>query len=140
MVGIRGNVDTASLHYILRDHDRAKLEERKAVIQEVAESLEKLYPGIKIDVTLHDDYRNMKEVLDVHPEAVEKATAAFKSLGIKPVYPPIRGGTDGATFSFKGCPTPNLGTGSYNHHGRFEYLSVPEFDQMIEIVKTILKA
>ena len=138
LVGIKGNVDTASLHYILRDHDRAMLEKRKAVIREAAESFEKLYPGIKIDVTIKDDYRNMKEVLDVHPEAVEKATAAFKSLGIKPVYPPIRGGTDGATFSFKGCPTPNLGTGSYNHHGRFEYLSVPEFDQMIEIVKTML--
>ncbi len=140
LVGIKGNVDTASLHYILRDHDRAILEKRKAKIAEVAATLEKEYPGIKIDVSIQDDYRNMKEILDVHPEAVEKATAAFKSLGIEPVYPPIRGGTDGATFSFKGCPTPNLGTGSYNHHGRFEYLSVSEFETMIKIVKTILQA
>ena len=80
----------------------------------------------------------MKEVLDKHPEAIKTAKEAFARLGLTPTFPPIRGGTDGATFSFKGCPTPNLGTGSYNHHGRFEYLSVKEFNTMIEIVKEIM--
>ena len=80
----------------------------------------------------------MQEVLDEHPEAVEQAKKAFAALSIEPIFPPIRGGTDGATFSFLGCPTPNLGTGSYNHHGRFEYLSVQEWEKMIEIAKKIL--
>ena len=77
--------------------------------------------------------------------ASDEATVApcadiLKKLGIPFIHDPIRGGTDGATFSFMGCPTPNLGTGSYNHHGRFEYLSVREFREMITIVKEIVKA
>ncbi len=82
----------------------------------------------------------MKEILDKDPRAVIHAKKVFKELGIDAVSLPVRGGTDGATFSFLGCPTPNLGTGSYNHHGRFEYLSLKDFNQMIEIVKVIVKA
>jgi len=91
-------------------------------------------------LTLKDDYRNMHEVFEKDPRAVIHADEVYASLGITPRHEPIRGGTDGATFSFMGCPTPNLGTGSYNHHGRFEYLSEKDFKQMIEICKAILKA
>jgi tripeptide aminopeptidase len=82
----------------------------------------------------------MKEVFDRDPRAVNRVKEVFEKLGITPKFNPIRGGTDGATFSFKGCPTPNLGTGSYNHHGRYEYLSVKEFNQMVRIVIAILAA
>lgn len=140
LVGMDGNVDLASLHYIIRDHDAKKLEEKKTWFEEAKKVLEAKHPGIEIELDIGNDYRNMKEVLDEHPEAVEKAKEAFAKLGVTPTFPPIRGGTDGATFSFKGCPTPNLGTGSYHHHGRFEYLCVEEFDWLIELVKTILKA
>ncbi|MBO8426266.1 MAG: peptidase T [Firmicutes bacterium] len=137
---IEGNVAEARLHYIIRNHDRKKLEEQKKEFMAAAKECMERFPGCEVSVSIKDEYRNMKEVLDEHPEAIEKATKAFKKLGLTPSYPPIRGGTDGATFSFKGCPTPNLGTGSYNHHGRYEFLSVSEFNLMIEIVKEILKA
>ena len=140
LVSVEGNVDSSTMHYIIRDHDRAKMEAMKEHFQKAKETLEKKYPKAKINVKITNQYRNMGEVFKDHPEAIQKAEKAYKSLGFEPIYVPIRGGTDGATFSFKGCPTPNLGTGSYNHHGRFEYLSVDEFNKMIKIVKTILKA
>ncbi|MDY6431032.1 MAG: peptidase T [Bacilli bacterium] len=135
-----GETGFAELHYILRNHDRAKLEEQKRDFFLAAKKIESIHYGCKVNVQIVDDYRNMKEVFDEHPEAILKAEEVFKRLNLKPWYNPIRGGTDGATFSFKGCPTPNLGTGSYNHHGRYEYLSISEFNKMIEIVKEIVKA
>ena len=140
LVQVSGTVDSAKLHYIIRNHSREELEIQKKEFEEAAKKIQELYPTAKVHLTIGDDYRNMGEVFKEHPEAVDKAVEAFRALGYEPVFPPIRGGTDGATFSFKGCPTPNLGTGSYNHHGRFEYLSVKEFNIMIEIVKQIVKA
>ena len=87
---------------------------------------------------VENNYRNMREVIDQHPEVLEAAFKGYKRVGIEPKIDPIRGGTDGAGFSFMGCPCPNLGTGSYNHHGRFEYLDVSEFHQMIDLVVAIL--
>lgn len=140
LTSLNGNVDEAHMHYIIRHHEKEELIKMEDEMIQAMIDLRERYPAAKIDVTLGEDYRNMAEVFQKHPEAVEKAKKAFKSLGFFPVFPPIRGGTDGATFSFKGCPTPNLGTGSYNHHGRYEYLSVTEFYNMIEIVKEIMKA
>ena len=137
---IEGEVDHAELHYIIRNHDRELLEEQKKEFHLAKEEVLKMFPKANIEIEIKDDYRNMLEVFEEHPEAIEKAKKAFAEMGISPRFVPIRGGTDGATFSFKGCPTPNLGTGSYNHHGRFEYLSVKEFETMIEIVNRILKA
>lgn len=137
---ISGGCDNATMRYIIRNHSREELEKQKEEFRAAAREVEEKFPGCKVELDIGDDYRNMKEVLDAHPEAVEKAVAAFRVLGQEPVFQPIRGGTDGATFSFKGCPTPNLGTGSYNHHGRFEYLSVGEFNKMIELVREIVKA
>ncbi|MBQ4254691.1 MAG: peptidase T, partial [Bacilli bacterium] len=124
LVGMTGSVDYAEMHYIIRNHDLGKLEEQKEEFRKAREAALALFPSASIDLEIGDDYRNMKEVLDRNPEAIEKAKKAYEKLGIKIRFNPIRGGTDGATFSFKGCPTPNLGTGSYNHHGRFEYVSV----------------
>ena len=140
LVGIESGVDHAEMHYIIRNHDLKKLEEQKQEFFKAREEVLVKFPAANIDIEITDNYRNMKVILDEQPEAILQAEKAFKKLGIKLRYNPIRGGTDGATFSFKGCPTPNLGTGSYNHHGRFEYLSVREFNRMIEIIKEILKA
>jgi len=139
LISINGTVEEANMHYIIRNHDKFKLEEQKEEFIKAANLIKEKYPNAKIKVDIKDDYRNMKEILDKHPEAIETAKKAFEKLNITPCFPPIRGGTDGATFSFKGCPTPNLGTGSYNHHGRYEYLSIKEFNLMIEIVKEIMK-
>ena len=135
-----GDVSKAELHYIIRNHDKAKFEAQKKKFEEIKEFIEKKYPTAKIDLEIGNDYRNMKEIIDQDPRALNHAVETLKKMGIKPVYAPVRGGTDGATFSFHGCPTPNLGTGSYNHHSRYEFLSVRDFNQMIEIVKELVKA
>ncbi len=139
LVSIEGSVDKASLHYILRNHDGAKLEKQKEAFKKAVMKLSKKYPKAKVILDIKDDYRNMKEIFDKDPRAIEHAVKVYRSLGIEPNFSPIRGGTDGATFSFNGCPTPNLGTGSYHHHGRFEFLSVKEFHQMIDIVIALAK-
>ena len=135
-----GDVSKAELHYIIRNHDKAKFEAQKKKFLEIKEFIENKYPTAKIDLEMGDDYRNMKEIIDEDPRALNHAVEVFKKMGIEPVHAPVRGGTDGATFSFLGCPTPNLGTGSYNHHSRYEFLSVRDFNQMIEIVKELVKA
>ena len=135
-----GDVSKAELHYIIRNHDKEKFEAQKKKFLEIKEFIEKKYPTAKIGLEMGDDYRNMKEIIDEDPRALNHAVEVFKKMGIEPVHAPVRGGTDGATFSFLGCPTPNLGTGSYNHHSRYEFLSVRDFSQMIEIVKELVKA
>ena len=135
-----GDVSKAELHYIIRNHDKEKFEAQKKKFLEIKKFIEKKYPTAKIDLEMGDDYRNMKEIIDEDPRALNHAVEVFKKMGIEPVHAPVRGGTDGATFSFLGCPTPNLGTGSYNHHSRYEFLSVRDFNQMIEIVKELVKA
>lgn len=135
-----GDVSKAELHYIIRNHDKEKFEAQKKKFLEIKEFIEKKYPTAKIDLEMGDDYRNMKEIIDEDPRALNHAVEVFKKMGIEPVHAPVRGGTDGATFSFLGCPTPNLGTGSYNHHSRYEFLSVRDYNQMIEIVKELVKA
>jgi tripeptide aminopeptidase len=140
LMDLHGSCETATLRYIIRNHDAKKLEAQKQEFFHAKDVLEKKYPRAKIEVEIGDDYRNMKEVFDKDNRAVIHAEEVFAKLGIKIRHSPIRGGTDGATFSFKGCPTPNLGTGSYNHHGRYEYLSVRDFTKMIEIVTALIKA
>jgi tripeptide aminopeptidase len=117
-----------------------KLEHQKDEFINAQKVLSKKYPKAKINLVIKDDYRNMHEVFEKDPRAVEHADKVYAAMGVKVRHEPIRGGTDGATFSFLGCPTPNLGTGSYNHHGRFEYLSEKDFKQMIALTIAILKA
>jgi tripeptide aminopeptidase len=140
ITALNGTSEKATMRYIIRNHDVALLEKQKQEFVHAQETLAKKYLKAKIELEIHNDYRNMKEVFDKDPRAVEHAKNVFDKLGIAYRFEPIRGGTDGATFSFLGCPTPNLGTGSYNHHGRYEYLSVKDFRQMIDIVKAIVKA
>ena len=140
LVGLTSGVDEAKMHYIIRNHDRAKLEEQKREFLAAKEEVLRLYPNATVELSIKDDYRNMKEVIDTCPECVDKVNQAYAALGIKPRWEPIRGGTDGAGFSFMGVPTPNLPTGSYNHHGRFEYLSVKEFQIIKKVLIEILTA
>ena len=82
----------------------------------------------------------MKEIIDKHPEVLDKVTNAYKKLQIPNTYAPIRGGTDGANLSFMGLPCPNLGDGGYNFHGRYEYVSITQMRKMVKIVLEIIKA
>ena len=140
LVEMHAGVDEAKMHYIIRNHDRALLEEQKKEFDAAKEAVLKQYPNVRIELDIKDDYRNMKEKIDLCPECVERVNAAYEKLGYPYYWQPIRGGTDGAGFSFKGVPTPNLPTGSFNHHGRFEYLSIGEFEKIKNVLIEILKA
>jgi tripeptide aminopeptidase len=101
--------------------------------------MSKKYPKAKIEVEIKEQYENMKMYVDKDPRPVKKAEEAIKKMGLTPVFSRIKGGTDGATFSKMGLVTPNLGTGSGNHHGRYEYLAIQDFEKMIAIVLEIVK-
>ena len=139
MNDVNGSSDFIHSELILRDFDREKLVKRRQIIKSNAEALMKKYLGISIKVSIREQYENMKPYVDKNPKPVELAKAALRKNGIEPVSTKIRGGTDGATFSKMGLVTPNLGTGSYNHHGRFEFLVIQQFEKMIDVVIDILK-
>lgn len=136
---MEGNSSEVSLAFIFRDFDEAKLINRTDRLEEIIEELRKEYPTAKIEYDISSEYFNMEPYVKKHMEIIEKAKDAIIKNGLTPTSIPIRGGTDGATFSRMGLITPNLGTGSYNHHGRFEYLVVNEFNKMIDIVIDIMK-
>lgn len=136
---VNGNAENLVAEMILRDFDMDKLNARVEAINNAINYLNKTYPTTKSKVEIYDSYFNMYPYIMEKPEVIEKAKAAIKKNGLEPRSTPIRGGTDGATFSKMGLPTPNLGTGSYNHHGRYEYLVVQDFNKMIDIVVDILK-
>jgi tripeptide aminopeptidase len=132
-----GTVDHAELHYILREHDRAKFEAEKETVLYAAEQINKKYPDC-CSVAIRDQYSNMVDYMNGDFRSIEKAKKAFEAKGITPVSTPIRGGTDGAMLTKKGLITPNLGTGSANHHGRFEFASIQKMNAMVELVDEIL--
>lgn len=136
---ITGTSDECEMDMITRDFDINKLNQRAEDIKKAAKEIQDKYPKAVVEVEIRTQYWNMKQYVDKNPKAVEVAKKAIIANGLTPKSTKIRGGTDGATFSKMGLITPNLGTGSYNHHGRFEYLDVQEFEKMIQIVLEIMK-
>ena len=134
-----GTSEKSEFVAILRNFSREKLEELDKLIYQIIDELLVKYPKSKIEVEIIEQYENMKIYVDKDPRPVQKAEAAIRKLGLEPVFSRIKGGTDGATFSKMGLVTPNLGTGSGNHHGRFEYLVVQDFEKMIDIVLEIIR-
>ena len=139
VTSIEGNVEHAVAHYILRNHDAKILNKQVEDFESIKDRLLEAYPGVKITLKVKDQYRNMIEVINERPDCKKHIEKVYARLGIKYEYNPIRGGTDGATFSFKGVPCPNLGTGSYNHHGRYEFAVLEEMEQMVKIGLEIFK-
>ncbi|MST97217.1 peptidase T [Victivallaceae bacterium BBE-744-WT-12] len=140
LVHTSGSVGNARLVYLLRDHEAASFEARKRRMREAAETLNAKYGAGTVVLTIKDQYRNMEEIIRQHPFLIEIAEDAVRSAGIEPVIVPIRGGTDGATLSFKGLPCPNLGTGGYNFHGECEFASVQEMESSVQVILNIIKA
>lgn len=139
VVAIEGGVEHASAHYILRNHDAKTLEKQVQDFKDIQAELEKEYSGVQINLQFADSYRNMKEIIDKKPACKEHLEYVYKKLGLELEYAPIRGGTDGATFSFKDVPCPNVGTGSYNHHGRYEFAVLEEMEELVQIGLEIFK-
>ncbi len=132
--GMRGDEELAELKYIIRDHDAEKFAERKETAVRIGEYLNARYGAGTVEVTLRDSYRNMREIVEQHPEILERARKAFRSCGVEPVTRPIRGGTDGAALSYKGLPCPNLSTGGFNFHGRKELIPVQAMEKMTDVL------
>ena len=136
---INGDSDKATMRFILRDFKDDGIKERIKVMEKAVKILQAKYPTADIKVEFKEQYRNMKKYVDKKPIALKRARAVLRKNGIEPQSAAIRGGTDGATFSRNGLITPNLGTGSYNHHGRYEFLDVQEFNKMISVVIDLMK-
>ena len=138
LTDMSGSVEQAQLKYIIRDHDRAKFERRKQVMQETAQKICEAYGSGAVTLTLRDSYYNMKEQLKDCMFLIEDAKTAMREIGIEPHVVPIRGGTDGARLSYEGLPCPNLCTGGENYHGRFEYIPVEDMEKCAELLTHIV--
>ena len=136
---MHGDVETAELHYIIRDHDREKFEQKKGRFSEIAAYLNRRWGDGAVELTVKDSYYNMKEKILPCMYVVERAKAAMAKAGMEPVAVPIRGGTDGAMLSFKGLPCPNLCTGGENYHGRFEYIPVEDMEACVRMLRYLLE-
>ena len=138
LTGMSGCEENAELKYILRDHDNAKLEQKKETVRTACEALNRRYGEGTVSVEIRDSYRNMREIVEQHPAVLERAKKAFRANGVEPVVQPIRGGTDGARLSFMGLPCPNLSTGGYNFHGRKELIPVPAMEKMADVLVSLI--
>lgn len=136
--GMSGNVEHTVMEYIIRDHDKALFENRKARFEKVAAYMNEKYGEGTVVLTLTDSYYNMREPVMEHPELIDIAYAAIEEAGFKPYSVAARGGTDGARLSYMGLPCPNLGTGGGNAHSRYEYVSLQEMESCCEILKNIV--
>ena len=133
-----GDVNEAKLGYILRDHDAACLEYKKEMLFQIAAWMNGRYGEGTVAVEIKDSYRNMIEKIRPHFHLVETARTAIRMAGLEPEELPVRGGTDGATLSWKGLPCPNLGTGGFNFHGVYECTTAERMDKAAEVVGNII--
>ena len=131
---IGGDETTAHLHMLIRDHSDEIFEKRKAFVKEAADYLNRKYGENTFDLTVNDSYRNMRVIIDKHPETVQRAKRAMLACGVTPEITAIRGGTDGARLSFEGLPCPNLSTGGMNFHSIYEAIPVKALEKMAEIL------
>ncbi len=135
LTGLCGGVENATVEYIIRDHSREKFEAKKKYLIEVVDFLTEKYGEGVITLNLKDQYYNMREMVEPHPEVIDIAMKAMEEAGVTPLVRPIRGGTDGARLSYMGLPCPNLFTGGMNFHGKYEYCSL---NTMRKAMQTIL--
>ena len=139
LTSMQGDVTTAHLGYIVRDHDAAKFAARKAQMQHIAACLNDRYGAGTVELDIKDSYYNMLEKIQPHFHLVENARKAIRAAGLEPIETPVRGGTDGATLSYMGLPCPNLGTGGFNFHGPCECITAEKMDQGVEILLNLVE-
>lgn len=133
-VYINGIAEKVTLQFIIRDFVTAKLYEYEVLLQQYIGETIKKFPGVVIDMEVKEQYRNMKEVLDHHPEVSEYALEAISRAGINPQRTSARGGTDGSRLSFMGLPCPNIFTGEMAFHGKHEYVSIQDMQKSVETI------
>ncbi|WP_413734209.1 peptidase T [Sodalis sp. RH21] len=135
---MKGSVDRAEMHYIVRDFDRQSFAARKQFMITAAEELGKgLHPDCYIELSIEDSYYNMRDQVAKYPHIIELAQQAMRDCALDPIMKPIRGGTDGAQLSFRGLPCPNLFTGGYNYHGKHEFASHDGMEKAVQVIMRI---
>lgn len=137
LIGIQGEVEQTTVSYIIRDHDRAKFEDRKTAMKQAVEQIDKEFGAGTATLELRDQYYNMREKIEPVMHVIDTAFAAMKAVGVEPNVKPIRGGTDGAQLSFKGLPCPNIFAGGLNFHGRYEFVPIRNMEKATEVVVKI---
>ncbi len=139
LTSMSGNCEESHLEYIIRDHDMEKFEGRKQLMLTIADGLNKKHEMERVQVTLTDQYFNMREKIEPKMHLVEIAGQAMKNLGIVPIIKPIRGGTDGSQLSFMGLPCPNIFAGGLNFHGRYEYVPLESMEKAVQVIVEIAR-
>jgi len=134
-----GDVEQTQLHYIIRDHDRERFEQRKAHMRQLAQELNSALGSQRVSVEINDQYFNMREKIEPMMHIVDLAKEAMEAAGITPIIKPIRGGTDGSQLSFMGLPCPNIFAGGHNFHGRYEYVPVESMIKATEVIVNIAR-
>lgn len=138
LISFQGTVEECETSYIIRDHDGAKLEAKKETMRLCANFINARYGEGTVTLTLKDQYRNMREMVEPHRHIIEKAQKAMEMAGIKPRIQPIRGGTDGANLSFRGLPCPNIFAGGLNFHGKFEWVTVENMEKASQVIINLI--
>jgi len=131
---LEASVDRTVVRTLVRDFRTAGLAEKQRALAELAREVVAGHPGARVEIEVLEYYRNMREVLDGHPEIADNAREAIRRAGLEPHSRPIRGGTDGSRLSFMGLPTPNLFTGEHNFHSRLEWVSAQDMDKAAEVI------
>ena len=131
---LEASVDRTRVEVLIRDFVTAALAEKEALVERLAREVVASVPGASLDIKIEESYRNMREVLDQHPDVVDRAREAIRRAGLEPIERPIRGGTDGSRLSFMGLPTPNLFAGEHNFHSRLEWVSVQDMEKAVEVI------
>ena len=134
---INGNETQMVLKFIIRDFDAEKLKEYESFLKELCQKTVAQFPGSTFNFEVIEQYRNMKYILDQHPEIEANAIEALKRLGIKPINSAIRGGTDGSRLSYMGLPTPNLFAGGHNFHAYTEYVAIQDMEAAVKMIVTL---
>ncbi len=139
LISFKGTVEEADFAYIIRDHDRARFEARKQMMQKVTDFINSKYGEGTATAVIKDQYYNMREQVEPHYHIIDKAVKAMEMAGVKAKIQPIRGGTDGANLSFKGLPCPNIFAGGLNFHGKMEFVPLESMEKASEVILNIIR-
>lgn len=137
LLGMEARTEEAKMSYLIRDHDRSRFEDRKDFIEACARKMNEKYGDGTVEVTIKDQYYNMKEKIDPNMHVIDIVLQAMQDTGVAPKVEPIRGGTDGAQLSFKGLPCPNIFAGGVNFHGPYEFVSVQVMEKAVDVIVRI---
>jgi tripeptide aminopeptidase len=139
LLSLHGNVETAEMQYLIRDHSFEKFEEKKKLLEEIVQLINLEYGGNRVELELTDQYFNMREKIEPVMYVIDIAKQAMEKAGVEPKIKAIRGGTDGARLSYDGLPCPNVFAGGHNFHGPFEFIPIPSMLKSVEVILNIAK-